>query len=281
MLARQYGRVTWAQLTTLGLPKTTIAREVDCGRLVPVLPRVYAVGHTAPSRQADLWAAILYAGPDAMLSHATAAHWIGLIDYPSKHIEVTTPRRIKSTAHVRVYAKRRTTRQFHNHLPVTPIPQTILDLAATTNLKILRRALANLDYRHQLDPRALEATCKRGRAGSKRLRQALAIHQPQLARTNSPLEVDFLYFCERHHVPIPIFNSILHGIRVDAHWPGTTLVVELDGYDNHSSRAQLHHDKQNDLKLRRQGLTVLRYDRDLLRRQPRPIREEILARLRS
>jgi hypothetical protein len=34
--------------------------------------RDWNVGHRAPSVEADLWAAVLYAGPGAMLSHATA-----------------------------------------------------------------------------------------------------------------------------------------------------------------------------------------------------------------
>ena len=281
LVIRQHGRVTWAQLKRLDVSDSTIHTWLNDRYLVRVLPKVYAVGHRAPSREADLWAAILYAGPGAMLSHGTAAQWIGLIDYPPRAIEVTTPRRIKSINGIVVHGQRALPRHLHKRLPVTSIAQTVLDLAATADLRLVRKALANLDYRHQLDVKALHAICEHGRPGSKRLKQALSNHQPELAHTNSPLEVDFLEFCERHHVPIPTFNTILHGIQVDAHWPGTKLVIELDGYDNHSSRAQLRRDKRNDLELRQHGLTVLRYDKDLLRRQPRPIRDEILAEIRG
>ena len=85
----------------------------------------------APSREADLWAAILYAGPGAMLSHGTAAHWRGLIDYPPPTIEVSTPRKTKSISGVKVYARREFQRDFHDRLPVTSIAQTVLDLAAS------------------------------------------------------------------------------------------------------------------------------------------------------
>lgn len=61
----QYGRVTRAQLVALGMPHSTISRRLRSGYLTRVLPKVYAVGHTAPSHEADLWAAILYAGPGA------------------------------------------------------------------------------------------------------------------------------------------------------------------------------------------------------------------------
>lgn len=276
-MARQHGRVTRAQLLRLGFTDRVVAAWIEEGYLERVLPRVYAVGHVAPSREADLWAAILYAGPGAALSHRTAAHWRGLIDYPPATIEVSTPRKVKSIGGVRVYGPRTVRRDSHKRLPVTSTAQTVLDLAATAQLRLVRKALANLDYRHELDLGALHAICGHGRPGSKRLREALALHQPELAYTNSPLEVDFLEWCERHHVPIPKFNAIVHGVQVDAHWPGSKLVVELDGYDNHSSRAQLRRDKRNDLRLRNAGMTVLRYDRELIRRQPHPIRSEILT----
>ena len=280
-VAGQHGRVTRAQLRMLGASDRMIASWLDQGYLQRVLPRVYAVGYTATGREADLWAAILYAGPRAMLSHRTAAHWRGLIDYPTRVIEVSTPRKVKSLASIRVYAERHTARERHSRLPVTSIEQTVLDLAAIGNLKLVRRALANLDYMRQLDVEALQVICRRGRPGSKRLKQALEHHQPQLAHTNGALEDVFLGFCEQHAIPIPDFNVKLHGLSVDAHWPAAKLVVELDGYRNHSSAAQLHRDRRNDLALRRHGLTVRRYDWALLDDDDhgRAIRDEILAEL--
>jgi hypothetical protein len=73
MLAdRQWGRISAAQFGALGVESVTIVRWVGAGYLHQVHPRVYAVGHRAPSVEADLTAALLYAGPGAMLSHATA-----------------------------------------------------------------------------------------------------------------------------------------------------------------------------------------------------------------
>jgi predicted transcriptional regulator of viral defense system len=179
---RQQGRVTSAQLEGLGVARSTTSAWRKSGYLTRVLPRVYAVGHTAPSRDADLWAAILYAGPGGMLSHATAAQWRGLIDYPPRVIEVTTPRKIKSTAGVRVYAERHMARDFHNHVPVTPTAQTVVDLAATSDAKLVRRALAVLDYTQQLDIQAFQAICHHGRPGSELLNEALPArpHQQHL-----------------------------------------------------------------------------------------------------
>jgi predicted transcriptional regulator of viral defense system len=93
---RQWGRVSWAQLLAVGLDEKTVWRWAQAGYLDWILPRVCAVGHQAPSTEADLAAALLYAGPGAMLSHATAVWWWGLIDEQPKTISVSTPRRCKS-----------------------------------------------------------------------------------------------------------------------------------------------------------------------------------------
>lgn len=136
-----------------------------------------------------------------------------------------------------------------------------------------------LDYRDQLDIHALKAACEHGRPGSALLKQALQIHQPELAHTNGAFEERFLEWRERWTVPVPQFNVRLHDILVDAHWPNANLVVELDGADNHRSKAQLRRDMANDLTLRGYGISVLRYEWTQLHMQGRPIRDEILAQL--
>lgn len=260
----QYGRISWAQLKYLGLSDNRIHWCIKHGYLIPLHPKVYAVGHAAPSREADLWAAILYAGPGAMLSHRTAAQWRGLIDYPPHSIDVSTPRQIKSISGIKVYGRRRLARHRYDHLPITSIPQTVLDLAAASDVELVRHALAVLDFRGE-DVLGLDKICGRGRLGTTVLHQALATHQPELAHTRSKLELRFLHWCERHQIPVPQFNvELLPKIVTDAYWPEARLVVELDGYANHKSRAQLRNDKRKDLKLRTAGFTVHRYDWDLL-----------------
>jgi hypothetical protein len=268
-------------LFVLGLTRGEIDSGLRLGRLVHELPGVYRVGHRARSREADLWAAILYAGPNAMLSHATAAHWRGLIDYPPRMIEVSTPRDKGPQPGVRVYGRRRLERSMPDGMPVTSIPRTLLDLAAVADLKLVRKALARLDYRHELDLAALEAICGRAKPGSAALRRALAIHQPRLAHTNGPLEYDFFAWCERWNVPLPLVNVWLHGILVDAWWPDRGVVVELDGKDNHSTPAQVRRDRANELTLRAHGLVVLRYDWDLVHMQPKAVRDDLMATLNS
>src|SRR5579863_4788579 len=100
---RQGGRISLGQLRWLGVATSTAQAWEAAGYLQRVLPAIYAVGHAAPSREADLWSAVLYAGPGAMLSHSTAARWLGLIDYSPRVIQVSTPRKVSSLPGVRVY----------------------------------------------------------------------------------------------------------------------------------------------------------------------------------
>ena len=140
---RQSGRVGWAQLEALGVESVVVARWVVDGYLHHVHPRVYAVGHRAPSAEADLTAAVLYAGPGAMLSHATALWWRGLIDRQPWPIEVSTPRRCRSLRGIKVHSRRDCRRVWHKGLPVTTLEQALLDFAAVAPLERVRYALVS------------------------------------------------------------------------------------------------------------------------------------------
>jgi very-short-patch-repair endonuclease/predicted transcriptional regulator of viral defense system len=281
LVRRQLGQITWAQLKVLGVPDGTIGTWIHDGYLTRILPRVYGVGHTAPSHAADLWAAVLYAGPGAMLSHASGAHHRTLIIYAPDVIHVSTPRKkVRSIPGVvRVHTGRSLARSKHEGIPTTNNAQTVLDLAATEDIKLVRRALSVLDYRKQLDLRALETVCGKGRQGATVLRAALKTHQPEIAHTNGRLEEHFLELCERFTLPIPRFNVLVHNKLVDAYWPDHGLVVEVDGLDGHSSPAQIRADRRKDLMLRSHGLNVVRYDWELVTRAPDEVHADLLRQL--
>jgi Protein of unknown function (DUF559) len=256
---RQAGRVAWWQFKALGIANQTIVRWADGGYLHPALPRVYAVGHRAPSVEADLWAAVLYAGPGAMLSHATALWWRGLLDKQPWPLQVTTPRRCQSLKGIRVYGRRACERIPHNRLPTTTIEQALLDFAATAPLERVRFALANADYHKVLNIPALQEIAGNGRAGSTKLNNAMKRHEPKLAHTRSPLERMFLPLCERIGIPLPEVNVYIKGVLVDAVWLDRKLVVELDGENNHRSWNQIQNDRSKELILRRAAFDVVRY----------------------
>ena len=93
LAARQHGVIARRQLLELGLGGRAIDYQVGAGRLHPLYRGVYSVGHPRPVGRARWMAAALAYGPDALLSHASAAALYGLRPTARSHIDVTVPGR--------------------------------------------------------------------------------------------------------------------------------------------------------------------------------------------
>src|SRR3954452_15053260 len=70
---RQYGVVSRQQLRALGLKESAIDRKLRAERLHELNQAVYAVGHRLVPREGQWLAAVLASGPEAVLSHWSAA----------------------------------------------------------------------------------------------------------------------------------------------------------------------------------------------------------------
>ena len=86
---RQWGAVARRQLREGGIGGATTARAIARGWLVRVHPGVYALGHAALAIEGRLMAAVLYAGPGAVLSHTTAG-WCGSSSPPTRRSSTST-----------------------------------------------------------------------------------------------------------------------------------------------------------------------------------------------
>ena len=83
-------------------------------------------------------------------------------------------------------------------------------------------------------------------------------------RTRSDLERDFLALLRAHGLSPPEVNARIGPYEVDFLWRTERLIVELDGYAYHSSRAQFESDRRRDREFQRMGFVVLRFaDREL------------------
>src|SRR3984957_16861039 len=87
----QAGVVTRRQALDAGMSSGAIAARIKFGRWRRVHFGVYATFTGPMTRDAQLWAAVLAAGPGAQLSHQTAAEINCLTDRPSPFIHVTIP----------------------------------------------------------------------------------------------------------------------------------------------------------------------------------------------
>jgi hypothetical protein len=148
-------------------------------------------------------------------------------------------------------------RTVHDGIPITSVARTCLDLAARTSAKRLDRALYRAEELRLFDLRAFDDVVRRGgrRAGTAELKAALMRSRPEPQFTRSELERMALRIIRRHRLPIPATNAWRHGFEVDLAWPG--VIVELDGYAFHKSRASFEADRRRIATLAARGYTVL------------------------
>ena len=91
LLLEQHGAIDTQQLAALGVTTDAITANVDAGRWRALLPRVYTTSTGLPPRPTRLHAALLYAGPSAILSHRTAAEEWGMLPVEEGPVHVTVP----------------------------------------------------------------------------------------------------------------------------------------------------------------------------------------------
>jgi very-short-patch-repair endonuclease len=155
--ARQHGVVTIEQLFRAGLSHTSVRRRVAAGLLHRLYRGVYAAGHTSVSREGRWIAAVLACGPEAALSHASAAHLWSLAPTSPSWAHVTVPG-TQGRAHRRgiVLHRSATLRPedttFRHNIPVTTQARTRRDMGWTAERtrSDLERAFLRLLRSHEL-----------------------------------------------------------------------------------------------------------------------------------
>lgn len=277
----QWGVLARRQLLERGGSRDAVGRRVRSGRLRVLHHGVYAVGHRALREEAIWLAAVLAGGPDAVLSHASAADLWDLRASAAARVDVTAPggsarRRPGLRFHRNAVAGEE--RTVHERIPVTTPARTLLDLAATLPRRSVERALERAETLRIFDLRALRGVCEahRARPGAPLLTALLDAGAGEQAPTRSELEERFLTLCDAHGVPRPRLNSRVAGLEVDFHWPGRRLVIEVDGYAYHRSRAAFERDRERDAILAAAGRRVLRFSARQIAERP----DEVLRALR-
>jgi very-short-patch-repair endonuclease len=95
--------------------------------------------------------------------------------------------------------------------------------------------------------------------------------------TRSKLERRFVEFCRDSQLPRPALNAIAAGFDVDALWADKRLVVELDSFGYHRSRAAFETDRARDRELQLAGYRVLRVTHRMLANDQATVRAAIRA----
>jgi hypothetical protein len=276
---RQHGVVSVWQLAELGISKDVITRETVKARFHQVHRGVYAVGHTALSRQARCIAGVLSCGDGALLSHRSAAWLWGLTKWWPPIVEVTAASPRETRQEIRVHSAAALVledRSASQGIPVTAVPRTLLDFAAV-DPRFLGGGVEAAERLGLLDLIAIDTLLERSRGfrGVARLRDALEIYRDP-AFTRSRLERRFLALVKRAGLPRPSMNYFVEGYELDVYWPAERFAVELDTYDYHGGHIAFEQDRlrQEDLKLA--GIEMTRVTGVRMDREP----EAVVARLR-
>jgi len=232
-------------------------------------------------------AAVLACGPDAALSHRSAAALWAIGPRHAGAIEVCVPSHVVRTrprivVHRRQLAEAEVTR--HLGIPVIAVVPTLVDLATTLSRDSLEAAISEADKRDLTDPEALRAALDQfpGRPGVGILRRTLDRRTFQV--TDSWLERRFLPIARRAGLGRPETRRYENEARVDFYWPALGLIVETDGLRYHRTPAQQARDRLRDQRHMVAGLTPLRFTYEQIRYEPEHVQailEAVVARLRA
>jgi hypothetical protein len=289
LIQRQCGVLSRQQVIACGLTPQYIRTQVSAQRWQRLFRASYATFSGPPPRESVLWAAVLCAGPGAVLSHESAAEAGGLIDEPSDPVHVTLPvaRRVISLPDVMIHNSVRIESARHpiRLPPQTRIEETVVDLTQTAYsleqaLSWITRACGRRLTRPERIASAIDAR--------KKLRwrpELLASVADAAAGAHSPLELRYLRDVERAH-GLPAGSRQYAVIRAggrtydDVRYVEFGVVVELDGRAAHPDEARWR-DMARDNAAVVDGRQVLRYGWTDVAGRPCEVAAQVAAVLRA
>lgn len=268
----QAGVVARQQALRFGMSPNAIASKVKCGRWRQIYPGVYVTFSGPVGRDAQLWAAVLYAGKGAQLSHETAAEVNGLTERQSRLVHVTIPadRRVSPPRGVKVHLSAHLdleARFPRGVVPHTLVEETIADLVDVANSLDEACGWVTAAFGRRLTG---EEPLKRTLSSRRKLRWRAELDEMIVAAAggaHSLLEFRYDRDVERAHglprasqqVPFTKPDG-RRGFR-DRYYEKYGLVVELDGKLAHPEERR-DRDRRRDNDAAAGGGSTLRYDWD-------------------
>jgi hypothetical protein len=259
---RQQRNVTREQLLALGMAPSSIDYRVKIGRLYRSYWAVYSVGCPPITPQEHAMAAVLAGGPGAALSHGSALTLWGIWRRWDRPFDVTV-RLDRRPQGVRVHRNRLERRDItrHHGIPVTRLARTLLDQAPHMTSKSLTRAVNDGRLTSAVSLADLCDVIRRYPSHRGRVRLEAVIGITSERPTRSRFEDDFFAFSERYGLPQPQLNVMVCGYEVDALFTDEKVIVELDGWDYHSSRRSFEDDRERDADTTEAGFVTVRLTR--------------------
>jgi hypothetical protein len=213
-----------------------------------------------------------------MLSHSSAAWLWGMTPKLTLPVEVVVPTQGHPRRSIRLHHALtiEADRARNEGLPVTTVPRTLLDFAASQPRRRLEQALDRTERLGLFDLPAIDALLARaGRhPGIGALRTAVDLHR-EPAFTRSGLERLFLGLVHRAGLPKPAMNLFVAGFELDAYWEAERFAVELDGYESHRGRRAFEADRVRQEELKLAGIEMIRLTSKRLDREPEAVAKRL------
>jgi very-short-patch-repair endonuclease len=145
-------------------------------------------------------------------------------------------------------------------LPVTSPARTLLDIAVSATDRQLEVAFDRGIVERVIKPAHVADLLSRagGHRGRGRLAALLDQERGASTMTRSDGEERMLALIRDAGLPIPRVNAPFGPWHLDFYWPEARFVVEVDGYQFHSSRYRFERDRRKDNDLRRADIEVMR-----------------------
>lgn len=275
--ARQYQVITRSQALASGMTENTLDYRLRAGGpWQRLLPGVFlTVTGAATTEQRDI-AALLYAGPESLLTGAAALRLWGVRAPYSSFIDVLIPdsKQRKSAGFVRIRPTARMPPEVLTSGPrrFAPLARAVGDTARSmTRLADVRALVAAVVQQEKCTPAMLAAELEDGPVqGSALLRIAVS---DVYAGTRSNPEADLHDLIRRAKLPEPEFNPQLYAGEEfigspDAWWKDAGLAGEVDSTEYHLSPE--HHERTlaRDARMRKFSINVLHFTPRQIRTQP-------------
>lgn len=242
------------ELLAAGVSAGQIQGSLRTGRLRPMFPSVYSVGHGAVSNEGWCRAALLACGNGSVLGHGTACLLWRMRRDELFPLSVIVPgNRGRKLDRIRVRRMRLEHWEWMvlDGLRLTTPARTIVDMAGDLRPKEMRRLVERAQDVRRFDPTQVQRILQSHprRPGCRPLLHLIALLEPDADGAKSYLERLFLALVRKAGLPKPEVNVKIEGRERDFVWRDRRLVIEVDGYAFHSSKQAIARDKKRDREL--------------------------------
>lgn len=264
--AEQHGVVARRQLLELGLTGSQARRHLANGQWGTLRPGVYLTTPGQLSDHGSAWAALLYGGPGAALSHGTALWLDGVLDAPPRRVHLSIPgcRRVSPQDGLSIHRSMTAAASVHpSRSPTrTRIEHAVLDHLSAAGEEVVIDVLIRATQRRLTSPARLRNTLA-DRTRHPHWSLIIDVLVDIADGVQSPLERRYLPKVERaHRLPAGLRNRREDdGARAkyhDVRYGEFSTVVELDGRAPHRLEDAFR-DLRRDNVLALADETVLRF----------------------